>query len=501
MTEIHHRDLVQRIQAHPLTAPIPTHVTGSEIHPAPSLAPSPGSPSPQTGALSVGGARIPQPSECFPNAMEAFRRAARQVARPAGSTALYAEMGPPAPRIPHPPSVASIPTGSLRSASQTVQKEHQRRLRSLGNSPLNPPTTTTALSPTPATPTTSSFPHRLKRKLQQMAQTHFSQPSLLIPSTTPGPINRLSQATLQELTHDMTETVLHCISQGMRLEPAELEQSPALRNMLEPYVQWMEHAPHWMQFASLLLAKKAHRMVLGERAPVQPRAITLEEEEEEKGPRLLPAPANWMSSTPALDASPLTTSPPTMGNTPPAPEDFPMMLTDDDHQDPQAPLYPMPSPPPKVKKEVVEEEASRSSVTVRDENHVTATTRMVVVKSIPKENRSKSTTKTKEKETDATAVEEPPAKKPRTKEPTQPKEPKAKKTPTVVPKRVLDATFYPIKPPPPAKKKAAAKAAAPKAPPSQRSSKKAPPPVPTTPVPSSVSLLEDTRVQGPSPSD
>lgn len=154
----------------------------------------------------------------------------------------------------------------------------------------------------------------------------------------------------------MTETVLHYVAKGMRMDPEELANSPGLRQLMEPYVQWMEHAPHWMQFAGLLVAKKCHRMILGQSRTDTTTAHGKRNDEcgddirsvhpNDHQSSLLPPPTTpeptpnedrWMSpldlthSVVDVDAIPdLETT------TQPAPEDF---VPEDAEEDPQTAAY------------------------------------------------------------------------------------------------------------------------------------------------------------------
>lgn len=189
-------------------------------------------------------------------------------------------MAPPPPRTPiqarhsapadleepHRPSVETVRpvrTNGLGSASATVLREHQRRMRQMQQS--SPPPTTAG-----TTTTTSQQQHslagRLKRKFQQMAQHQFqtlltSQENVVdenhgfpIPTTTTSP------EASREFQDVVTHTLLHWMARGMSMDPERLQDSPALRELLQPCVQWMGNAPRWMQFAGLLAAKKCQEV-------------------------------------------------------------------------------------------------------------------------------------------------------------------------------------------------------------------------------------------------
>lgn len=61
---------------------------------------------------------------------------------------------------------------------------------------------------------------------------------------------------MREFQKDVTATVLHWMARGLQMDPQRLAASPALRELMQPYTQWMGNAPCWMQFTGLLLAKK-----------------------------------------------------------------------------------------------------------------------------------------------------------------------------------------------------------------------------------------------------
>lgn len=148
--------------------------------------------------------------------------------------------------------------------------------------------------------------NRLKRKFQQMAQQHYASLTHHLPEPAPY-ASRLSEATCREFQRDVTDTVLHWVARGMRMDPQELAHSPALREFLQPYMQWMGNAPHWMQFTGLLLAKKCHELSVGPRDPL----VVLGQE----GEQGVEIPPGTMSST-AADRCTATPPPP-----PPPPTD------------------------------------------------------------------------------------------------------------------------------------------------------------------------------------
>lgn len=170
----------------------------------------------------------------------------------------------PSPTVPPPPGLASLPTHQLHSASATAHRDHQRRLKRAYSQPAGTP------------PMTASLSTRLRRKLKEMAQFPFRPPTNVMTTTAYGGAHpdlvRLSQDSLREFGEDITLTVLHFVAKGLHMDPAHLVRSPALRQLLQPYVQWMGNAPHWMQFAGLLFAKKCHGLV------VQPPPVQMEAE-------------------------------------------------------------------------------------------------------------------------------------------------------------------------------------------------------------------------------
>lgn len=149
------------------------------------------------------------------------------------------------------------PVTGLGSASTTVLREHARRMRQIHQA-----TAATSTSSS-SSPSTGSLAGRLKRKFQQMAEHQFQ--TLLQQQESgaeaSGPL-RLSAPTTtspeaaQEFQRDVTATVLHWVAKGIHMDPRRLEGSPALRELLLPYLQWMGNAPCWMQFTGLLMAKK-----------------------------------------------------------------------------------------------------------------------------------------------------------------------------------------------------------------------------------------------------
>lgn len=89
-----------------------------------------------------------------------------------------------------------------------------------------------------------------------MADRHFQSPENPQPPTT---TSAWSPETALEVQRDLTATMLYWMAKALHMEPQRLEQSPALQEMLRPYFQWLSNAPPWMQFTSLLAAKKCQQ--------------------------------------------------------------------------------------------------------------------------------------------------------------------------------------------------------------------------------------------------
>lgn len=207
----------------------------------------------------MGGSRIPKPSECFPTAVELFKHQFRR----------YDQMAPPPPRAPattrHPspitperilpdtrPGLETIPTHVMQTglapASATVLREHARRMkRSTVSTPNN--------NQGPTSAQTLSLAKRLRAKFERMMQKQ-QQPEVDLEAYDTAVRTTTSLAAQHEWQHDVTSTVLYWLAKGLHMDPRRLESSPALRELLQPYLQCMGNAPCWMQFAGLLAAKK-----------------------------------------------------------------------------------------------------------------------------------------------------------------------------------------------------------------------------------------------------
>ena len=217
------------------------------------MASSPGTPAPQARSSVYGGVRIPRPSECFPSAVELFRRQQHLGFQHEPSLqSPVAERPPPTPS-PH-PDVAQIPT-ALHSASATAHREHQRWTRraqrtshqSNGTLPVTQP-------PTPFHSSGASLAQRLKQKFQRMAQRAPAH-SVLPPS----PVH---PSVAQEFNNHVRTALLCVLARSLQIPVPELARSPALHSLLQPYMQRFQQTPTWMQFGGLLLAKKCEQMCI-----------------------------------------------------------------------------------------------------------------------------------------------------------------------------------------------------------------------------------------------
>lgn len=185
-----------------------------------------------------GSVRIPRPSECFPTAMELFRQQHQHTGT--GLQTPMAQPPPPGPALP--PVMAQIPSG-LHSPSATACREHQRWTRRSQRTPHQPNGVSVMH------PSHSSFTQRLKQKFQRMALRHTMDAT----SGTPPPTH---PTVAQEFNDHMRTALLCALARGMQIPVNDLARSPALHTLLQPYMQWFQQTPSWMQFGGLLLAKK-----------------------------------------------------------------------------------------------------------------------------------------------------------------------------------------------------------------------------------------------------
>lgn len=114
-----------------------------------------------------------------------------------------------------------------------------------------------------------SVTQRVRRRLQQWMQHTLTATRGGPPDPADYAHIQLSHASTQEFGSDMTVSVLHLLAKSLNMEPRVLYESPALRQLLQPYVQWLQHTPQWMQIMGLVCAKKLHGMVVhnGEHDP------------------------------------------------------------------------------------------------------------------------------------------------------------------------------------------------------------------------------------------
>lgn len=193
--------------------------------------------------------------------MELFRQQQQyQQPQPPSFQAPMAERPPPT--APTQPVMAQIPD-HIHSASTTAHREHQRWSRRTMGTPRSSHQSNDAgvnLSTIPIGSSTSnrstrSLALRLKHKFQGMMNRTPPTTNMMYPPTHP--------TVAQEFNNHMRTAMLCVVARGLQIPVHDLARSPALHCLMQPYMQWFQQTPPWLQFSGLLLAKKCEQLLQG----------------------------------------------------------------------------------------------------------------------------------------------------------------------------------------------------------------------------------------------
>lgn len=257
MTHLGSLDMIKAIgtksKKHKIASLVENASSSCTTHPIESPVPQFQSPSPGS-AQQASPATIQQAYETFRTLASAPRRASNHSS---GKPPLASQIHVPvAPSVHHANTPTAVLQGlvhqsqsqkipgvhpyGLHAPSKTATEKHRRMIRKLMS------TSSDAHGPPKAT-----WSERFTGSWSQwLPFTGSSQSSSL---TDPEVI--------AEFDRDISRVVTHVTGRWMGLSDTELQQSPALRQLVSRNMRWFQHTPDWMKLMGIVVAKKVNSLV------------------------------------------------------------------------------------------------------------------------------------------------------------------------------------------------------------------------------------------------